>query len=290
MMKQPDLLPSSKFQASGQPLVPPVASERRPLRYRPLPRGLRLLSGLLLPVYALTSLPGYLLAEADEAVKEVSHAVAASLQPGPPVIQVNRTLPVGVVDDGALAKGPAPGSPIAALPFSSSTPKDAELFVCHLFAEPLVPTGTHTTAAETTALARALAAYAAPATGVTAGGAPLDAYTRLAPISAFLTRYPSSRWALSLWLNVGLIARQNGYWSRALDAWEQAWSAGKLAQAPDARALADRALAELAELNARLGRSERLSPLLAEVDAAGRVIEFGITRYPSTRVQVVFEP
>ncbi len=45
---------------------------------------------------------------------------------------------------------------------------------------------------------------------------------------------------------------------------------------------------------ADLLRVSRARPLLVcenvNVDAAGTVIEFGITRHPSTRVQVVFEP
>ena len=47
-------------------------------------------------------------------------------------------------------------------------------------------------------------------------------------------------------------------------------------------------------VEASLLQVSRTRPLLAcentNVDAAGRVIEFGLARYPSTRVQMVFEP
>ena len=234
----------------------------QPRRYRALPRWLRLVSTVLVPVYALTSFPGYLLAEADEVAKEISHAVAESLKPAPPVIRVNHTLPAGVVDDDA---SPVPQAQPGMLHFSSANPKDGEFFQARLFAEPLVPTSNTVAMGENAALAQALAAFAQAGTKPST-----DAAERVVPLRQFLAEHPTSRWGLALWLNLGLTYRKAGYWTRALEAWEQAWTAGKKTTLPAAHLLADRAVAELAELNARLGRYERLAPLFEELDASGR--------------------
>ena len=58
---------------------------------------------------------------------------------------------------------------------------------------------------------------------------------------------------LSLLTNMGIVWRRTAYFTRALDAWENAWALAKVADEPKERAIADRALAELLELNARLG-------------------------------------
>ena len=260
-MKQPDLLPSAQVLAARQ-LTPHDAPAIQPRRYRPLPRWLRLVSMALVPVYALTSFPGYLLAEADEVAKEVTHAVSESLKPALPVIRVNHTLPAGVVDDDAP---PMPPAQAGMLHFSSPEPKDSEFFQARLFAEPLVPTSNTVAPGENAALTKALTAF------VQAGSKTnTDADERVVPLRQFLAKHPTSRWGLSLWLNLGLTYRKAGYWTRALDAWEQAWAAGKKTTLPAAHLLADRAVAELAELNARLGRYERLQPLFEELDASGR--------------------
>jgi GntR family phosphonate transport system transcriptional regulator len=59
--------------------------------------------------------------------------------------------------------------------------------------------------------------------------------------------------------------------------------------------LSTRVLARMpTSVEASLLQVSRTRPVLVSentnVDGAGRVIEFGITRYPSSRVQVVFEP
>ena len=260
-MKQSDLLPSAQVSASRQ-FVSHDAPASQPRRYRPLPRWLRLVSVALVPVYALTSFPGYLLAEADEVAREVSHAINESLKPAPAVIRVNHTLPAGVVDDDAP---PVPPAQAGTLHFSSPEPKDGEFFQARLFAEPLVPTTSTVAPGENAALAKALTAF------VQAGTKPsTDAAERVVPLRQFLAEHPTSRWGLALWLNLGLTYRKAGYWTRALEAWEQAWTAGKKTTLPAAHLLADRAVAELAELNARLGRYERLAPLFEELDASGR--------------------
>ena len=242
---------------------PSASSPSLPRRYRPLPRWLRVVATAMLPVYFVTSIPAYLQAQTVQAMHEAADAVIASFTPAPPEIKVNRSLPPGVVDDNAPA--PHASATSSALHFSSVAPKDGEFFQARIFAEPLVPTDGKAVPTENEALAQALLAYAqAPAKADT------DVADRLAPINQFLADHPGSRWGLSLWLNVGSLYRHAGYWTHALDAWEQAWADGKQATSPNARAMADLAVAELAELNARLGRYERLQPLFAELEGVHR--------------------
>jgi YD repeat-containing protein len=108
---------------------------------------------------------------------------------------------------------------------------------------------------ETAALAAALAEYR--------DGGNMEA---VAPFERFLTERPGSPWTPALRSAVGVIDRQNGYLSRALDRFEESWNELKSEQAPAARTIADVTLGNLAELNAALGRTERLRSLLKEVD------------------------
>ncbi|MBB3428898.1 RHS repeat-associated protein [Rhizobium sp. BK312] len=88
----------------------------------------------------------------------------------------------------------------------------------------------------------------------------------LSSLMGFLQRYPHSGWSTALWTNIGLSYLHDGYFSRAIDAWQQAWIEGKDASAPEARALTDRAVGELASLNASMGRSDDLALLFGQLD------------------------
>jgi YD repeat-containing protein len=88
----------------------------------------------------------------------------------------------------------------------------------------------------------------------------------LAPLEMFLQANPNSRWRVSLLTNMGLVYRRTGYFTKALSAWEEAWASGKSETAPAASAIADRAVAEWAELNARVGRMDVLEPLFKELE------------------------
>ena len=214
------------------------------------------------------SLPSSLRAQAASPTLASGASVTAeqSPKPTPPEIKVNRTLPASVVSNTGVGSQPAMAR--AGMPHFSADPQDEEFLTCSLFQEPLVPTAAKEQRGENVALAKALTAYATPA----GDEKDLDAAQRLTPVKQFLTNYPHSHWALALWLDLGSTYRRAGYWTRALDAWEQAWIVGKSAEEPKARALADLAVAELAELNARLGRYERLAPLFAELDASHRTL------------------
>lgn len=144
---------------------------------------------------------------------------------------------------------------IPAFPVFSTNPKDEEIARARVFEEPLAPMGGVTSAGENRALASALLSY------LKAGNT-----EDLSPLEKFLNAYPQSPWRVSLMTNMGIVYRHTGYFSKALGAWGRAWELGKPETAAVPRALTDRALAEWAELNARLGRYEILEPLFREIE------------------------
>lgn len=121
------------------------------------------------------------------------------------------------------------------------------------FAEPLVRAAS-TIADEDRALLQSLEAHARRAVTEDMGH-----------LTGFLSRYPHSGWAPALWTNLGLSYRHYGYFSRALDAWRNAWSEGRNASDPEAKALVDRAVGELAKLYASFGRNEELAALFNDI-------------------------
>ncbi|WP_349963057.1 RHS repeat-associated core domain-containing protein [Rhizobium sp. ZPR3] len=89
----------------------------------------------------------------------------------------------------------------------------------------------------------------------------------LSSLTTFLQVHPHSGWSTALWTNIGLSYLHDGYFSRAIDAWQNAWIEGKDASAPEAQALTDRAVGELASLNASMGRSDDLALLFDQLGA-----------------------
>ncbi|HEY2106109.1 MAG TPA: RHS repeat-associated core domain-containing protein [Candidatus Binataceae bacterium] len=143
-------------------------------------------------------------------------------------------------------------------PHFSSPPSDLEILVSGVLPQPLAPLDGPVEATENRALAQALIQYQ----GALRRDASRDA---VAPLTDFLRAYPTSRWRAALDLNLGIIFRQTGHMSRALAAWQRAWDLSRHATEPNARALADYSVGQLAEFEAYLGRIENLAPLLAEV-------------------------
>jgi RHS repeat-associated protein len=164
----------------------------------------------------------------------------SSPAPEPPKVKVNRTLP--------KVKPPTP------MPEFSAVPTDLEIFQARVFEEPLVPMGGPTYPLENQALASALLTYLR-------GGDVED----VSPILGFLEGHAISAWRASLLTDLGIVYRRTGYFSKALKAWEEAWALARQETDPKARAMADRAVGELAELYARLGRAEALEELLRGV-------------------------
>jgi RHS repeat-associated protein len=116
-----------------------------------------------------------------------------------------------------------------------------------------------TTAEENRELAQALLTYR---DAVRQSGAD-DA---VQPLLAFLTAYPSSPWKPALQLNLGMIYRASGHFSKALEIWQAGWSDARTLSDPQGRALANAIVARLSQLEAYLGRKELLQPLLDSID------------------------
>ena len=157
---------------------------------------------------------------------------------------------------------PKVNPPKAGLEFSAN-PTTQEIYRARVFEEPLVPIGGEPTADENAALAAALLGYAKRS-------GPDD----FASLTGFLEKHPQSPWRAALLTCLGLEYYNTAHYSLALDAWENAWAHSKDAKdAKNARgkAIADRAVGELAFMYARIGRMTELEALLISVEARGFV-------------------
>jgi hypothetical protein len=121
------------------------------------------------------------------------------------------------------------------------------------FEEPLVATG-QTSGKEDLALSIAIEKFKARVTP--------DDFT---VFHDFLTQFPKSHWRVALLTNLGLGYYHYGYFSKAIECWEEAWAAGHEASAGPAKALVDRAVGELARMHARLGHADQLAALFNDV-------------------------
>src|SRR5262249_19520718 len=137
----------------------------------------------------------------------------------------------------------------------STHPTVQEIFRARCFEEPLVPIGGEPTAAENAQVSTAVLGYAKRK-------GPDD----FASLTDFLEKNPKSAWNTSLLTDLGLEYYNTAHYSLALDAWGKAWTLGKDATEPKGKAIADRAVAELAYMYARLGRMTELEALLKSVE------------------------
>ncbi len=192
-------------------------------------------------VAAWLLVPGQILLSVPQVASAAPPPARDEKAPEPPKVKVNRTLPAV--------------KPPALVPRFSAIPTDDEIFRARVFDEPLVPIGSATSASDNRALADALLAY------LNAGQA-----EDVAPLTSYLESRPASPWRVALLTDLGIVYRRTGYFSRALEVWEEAWRGGKSAPDMRGRAIADRALGELVELNGRLGRFDRLRALFSEAD------------------------
>ena len=136
----------------------------------------------------------------------------------------------------------------------SDEPSDSDIFQARVFDEPLIPLPAKSNADENKALAKALVGYASRTN--------LDDFSTL---TAFLHKNPDSRWNASLLLHLGLEYYNSGYYTRALAAYEQAWSLFQKVSTGSAKSQADRALGHLSQMYARLGRMQELGTLIDAV-------------------------
>lgn len=149
-----------------------------------------------------------------------------------------------------------PAGPDIRLRFSEH-PTPQEISRARVFTEPLVPLGTPASE-ENNDLAQALTRFAS---------APHpDRIEAASPLERFLRKHPRSAWRPSLLLELGIFYRQTGHFSRALKLWEEAWQATKqIKEDRRIQAVADHAVAELAQLNAWIGRYDELEGLAKEL-------------------------
>lgn len=244
-----------------------------------LPFWLRCVTTLFLPIYACSWLPAYCWAAveiqpestpAKAATKPAESTPVTSKKKGDKVNLVPPPLPANLVAPNQSAVS---SKPEKSGPRFSKVPTDQELFGCAILPEPLVPIGGRPEANANRALADALLSQSNP-------GKKLNQDAALTPgyhLRDFLTHFPKSHWRAAVLLNLGLMERQAAYYSKALSSFEEAWKLSKDATEPRAQVLASRALGEVAELNSRLGRRQRLEVLFAELDKSQRKLSGAVT-------------
>ncbi|MGA3265516.1 MAG: RHS repeat-associated core domain-containing protein [Verrucomicrobiota bacterium] len=152
---------------------------------------------------------------------------------------VNRTVPVHA-------------EPLCGLVLSGN-PTTEEIQHVRMFPELLIPTAP-ASAEDSRALGDALRTFSQRAVR--------DDFS---PLEGFISANPDSAWTASLRLNLGLEYYHTGWYSKALDSLEEAWSELKNYRDPKLKALADRAVGELAFMYARIGRMQDLASLLASL-------------------------
>ncbi len=218
-------------------------------RYRRfLPACIRGVAAVMIPVFLLTSLPFSLQAATSRRPKARGDSSDELPDPvlTPKNVKVNKTQPKF--------------TPFASTPRFSDPPTDVEIFQFHVLEEPLVPVGVHTTPKENRVLVRALQDFKKRTTR--------DDFSA---ITRFLDDHPQSAWNAALLLNLGIECRRTGWWSKAMESFETSWNLSKDTTDLCGKAVADRAVGELAQMNAWVGRFEVLDPLMTEI--GGRVFK-----------------
>jgi RHS repeat-associated protein len=178
-----------------------------------------------------------ILATATIALQSSGQQAAPSAPSVPRAITVNRTVPRV--------------SPPASTPVFSAEPTEGEIRRARVFAEPLLPLGP-TSSGENGALAASITAYAGH-------GRP----QAIEPFTRFLDGHPSSAWRASLLASLGSVYRRSGYYTRALKAWDEAWTLAALDSSTSGRAVGNVALANALETLATLGHVPGLDRWLA---------------------------
>ena len=158
--------------------------------------------------------------------------VAAVLTPGP----------AASARDNSKGNHSLPGvqPPPAVLAFTSS-PTSEELFRAHVFEEPLVPVGGEPSAGDNAALAQALARFAQR-----------QGQDDFLALTDYLKSQPQSPWRAALLVNLGIEYYRSAYYSRAIEAWVEAWALARDAKDLRGKALGDRAVGELAYMYGRI--------------------------------------
>lgn len=152
-----------------------------------------------------------------------------------------------------LVAGASAAEPRPALRIFPPAPGAREISSVRIFEDVLVPVGGEPAAEENAELARALEAFHARGNS-----------EALEPFTDFLKAHPDSPWKASLLCNLGGLYYHGGYFTKALDAWDGAFALVKDSKDPKADPVRYRAIKELLDLDARLGRVPRVKELLDE--------------------------
>ena len=219
--------------------------------FRQLSRSLvaRLVAGTLVPALALVPVP----VSAAAGARAPSQAA--------PAVKVNRTVPKV--------------RPVPLRPVLSAEPSDQELFKARIFEEPFVPVGGPSTPDDNRRLGQAIQAF------VEAGDR-LD----LGPFERFLWDNDSSPWRASLLVGMGAAYLNAGRFTRAVRSWQEAWNLSKGEDDQRSRAIADRALGELARLRALHGQVTEAELLLREAEGR-RMRGSAVEKLNDARAQLV---
>jgi len=136
-------------------------------------------------------------------------------------------------------------------------PTDTEISMLRIFEEPLIPmhVGVKSEINENSDLKKALDVFLVRSS-------PEDD----SALTSFLAAHPDSKWAAALWGDMGLMYFKTGWFSKSLVALENGWNLSKNETELRGKLFADRIVAELIQINARLGRCEQLETLLKDVE------------------------
>jgi len=137
---------------------------------------------------------------------------------------------------------------------SAPQPATVEIFRARVFPERLLPSR-RPSEEENQALLQAISIFSARTNR-----------DDVAPFTTFLERFPGSAWSVSLRTELGCEYDRTGWYSKALDSWEQVWRERENVGPSEAAFAVLRAGSHLADLYARLGRMSELYELLPQLE------------------------
>jgi RHS repeat-associated protein len=136
----------------------------------------------------------------------------------------------------------------------SAMPTDSDITYSHAFREPLVPVGGKTSSSENQSLGAAIKTYLQRKDD-----------ENVSALTDFLDQYSNSAWRASLDLNLAEVFFRTGNFSKALDAWQDAWDRTQNLNDTTGQQIANLAVGKLAEMKARIGRTDELDALYKQI-------------------------
>ena len=146
----------------------------------------------------------------------------------------------------------------------SDPPTEQEITNFRVFPERLTTLGVADNALENRAILAAMQEYLAA-----------HQPTKTQVFDDFIKRYPTSAWNAALLTNLGLVYRRYGFFTKAITYWERVRDIARHHPQSRTDALIGLAYAELAQINAWLGRADELDQLFAD---AGNNVYYGVAK------------